>query len=260
MSDSRLSSVEISEPVLELRGVSQFFGQAEVLSDLNVAVERGEFVALVGPSGWHQRSWHQQTSRLSSRSRSRSTRVARSSARVVRRGRARMVFQQDGLLPWLTATQNIDLGLRHLPQGKGRDERAKELLGMVGLGEFGEHFPHQLSGGMRQRVEMARALAGETEILLLDEPFGALDFLTRLRLRGELARLLQEFPRTVILVTHDIEEAAHLADRILVLSERPARISCELHLDAPHPRDLTDPVVVDAVRRILGEMGLRENV
>ena len=112
---------------------------------------------------------------------------------------------------------------------------------------------------MRQRVELARALAGETDLLLMDEPFSSLDYLTRLRLRGELARLLREQPRTVVLVTHDIEEAAQLADRVLVLSERPARVRDEVRLDAPRPRDLTHPAVVQAVHRILTELGLEQD-
>jgi len=124
---------------------------------------------------------------------------------------------------------------------------------------FEHHYPHQLSGGMRQRVELARALAGESDILLLDEPFSALDYLTRLRLRQELARLLDERPRTVVLVTHDIEEAAQLADRIIVLSERPAQIRYELSIATPRPRDLTHPEVVSAIHRILTEMGIEHD-
>ena len=236
--------------MLELCGVSQWFGQVQVLDDLNLSVARGEFVAVVGPSGCGK------TTILNLLA----GHLNPTQGEVIRGGRARMVFQQDGLLPWMTSRENVELGVRHLTSQSERDDKTGELLSLVGLTEFADHFPHQLSGGMRQRVELARALAGESEILLLDEPFGALDFLTRLRLRDELARLLQEFPRTVILVTHDIEEAAHLADRVLVLKERPARIGLELCLNVPRPRDVTDPQVVDAVRRVLSEMGLREDV
>jgi NitT/TauT family transport system ATP-binding protein len=109
---------------------------------------------------------------------------------------------------------------------------------------------------MRQRVELARALAGDTDVLLMDEPFSSLDYLTRLRMRAELARLLREQPRTVLLVTHDIEEAAQLADRVLVLSERPARVRDEVRLAVPRPRSATQPEVVQAVHHILTELGL----
>jgi NitT/TauT family transport system ATP-binding protein len=130
------------------------------------------------------------------------------------------------------------------------------MLHLIDLDDFADHYPHQISGGMRQKVELARALVGDTDILLLDEPFSSLDYLTRLRMRGELSRLLEQCPHTVVLVTHDIEEAAQLADRIVVRSERPARICCEMTLDLPRPRDLTHPEVVETVHQILTILGM----
>jgi NitT/TauT family transport system ATP-binding protein len=234
---------------LRLSKVSRAFGALEVFRDFDLEIACGEFVAIVGPSGCGKTTI---LNLLSGHDKP-------SSGRVVRSGRARMVFQQDGLFPWLTAMENIELGLRHIRDATDRGRQIADLLALTGLSGFGEHYPHQLSGGMRQRVEIARALAGDTDILLLDEPFSSLDYLTRLRLRHEFARLLNERPRTVIFVTHDIEEAAHLADRVVVLSERPSRICCELRLSASRPRDLTDPVVVEAIKRILDEMGLRHD-
>ena len=168
-----------------------------------------------------------------------------------------MVFQQDGLFPWRTVRENMRLGLRHVADEAEQARRADELLDLVGMTSFAGHYPHQLSGGMRQRVELARALAGDTDLLLMDEPFSALDYLTRLRMRAELARLLRERPRTVVLVTHDIEEAAQLADRVLVLSgtarARPRRGAARR---ARARAAATDPAVVAAVHRVLTEMGL----
>jgi NitT/TauT family transport system ATP-binding protein len=171
-----------------------------------------------------------------------------------------MVFQQDGLFPWLTVDENIRLGLSQVADGRERRRRADALLDLIGLTGFAGAYPHQLSGGMRQRVELARALGGETPLLLMDEPFSSLDYLARLKLRREVARILREQPRTVVLVTHDIEEAAQLADRVLVLSERPARVRDEVGLQVPRPRDPTHPEVVNAVHRILTMLGLESAV
>jgi ABC-type nitrate/sulfonate/bicarbonate transport system ATPase subunit len=236
----------MTDSPLRLEGVSHSFGSTEVLSDLWLEVRRGEFVAIVGPSGCGKTTLLNLLSGF----------YSPSSGKVVRVEKTRTVYQHDGLFPWLTAAQNISLGLRHLKSETERRRQLDDLLGLIRLEGFAGHYPHQLSGGMRQRVELARALAGEADVLLMDEPFSALDYQTRLRMRRELVRMLQQRPRTVIFVTHDIEEAAQLADRVAVLSERPARIQRELRLDLPQPRALTHPVVVDAVQQILDELGL----
>lgn len=235
---------------LRLTSVSRSFDSLEVLRDVSLEVGQGEFVAIVGPSGCGKTTL---LNLLSGFDRP-------SSGVVTRVGSVRMVYQQDGLFPWLTVRENIEMGLRHLTDGAERMRQLAEMFDLIGLHGFAEHYPHQLSGGMRQRVELARALAGETDMLLLDEPFSALDYLTRLRMRGELARLLAIRPRTVVLVTHDIEEAAQLADRIIVLTERPAQIRFELRSDTPRPRDPTHPKVISAVERILDILGLRTDV
>jgi len=235
-----------AEVLLQLEHVGERFGAVEVLRDISLTVERGEFVALVGPSGCGKTTLLNLCSGW----------IQPSAGRVRGPARLRMVFQQDGLFPWLTAGENIRLGLRHLPDEAERRRRSTGLLNLVGLAAFEHHYPHQLSGGMRQRIELARALGGETDLLLMDEPFSSLDYLSRLRMRQELAQLLRDEPRTVLLVTHDIEEAAQLADRVLVLSERPGTIRDEVRLTTPRPRGATQADVVAAVRRILTELGL----
>ncbi|HSS20458.1 MAG TPA: ABC transporter ATP-binding protein [Pyrinomonadaceae bacterium] len=231
-----------------IENASVKFDAIEVFRDLSLEISRGEFVAVVGPSGCGKTTLLNLLSGF----------LKPTSGRVVSSGRVRMVYQHDSLFPWRTAEQNIALGLRDLNNEGKRDRQLKEMLQLINLEEFGAHYPHQLSGGMRQRVELARALAGDTDVLLLDEPFSSLDYLTRLRLRRELVRMLKELPRTVVLVTHDIEEAAQLADRILVLSDRPARICRELRMAVPKPRELTHPVVVETVHAILAEFGLEQ--
>jgi ABC-type nitrate/sulfonate/bicarbonate transport system ATPase subunit len=235
-----------SHAPLALQDVSLSFGPVEVLRDISLTISQGEFVAIIGPSGCGKSTLLNVLSGDEKPSR----------GRVERHGQVRMVYQQDGLFPWQTVTENIALGLRFLTDERERQQQIRELVELIRLEGFENHYPHQLSGGMRQRVELARALAGESDMLLMDEPFSALDYLTRLRMRGDLARLIAERPRTVVLVTHDIEEAAQLADRILVLTERPAAIRRELTIDAPRPRDLTDVAVVDATRQILAELDI----
>ena len=230
----------------QLTSVSREFGPVDVLRNITLDIEHGEFVALVGPSGCGK------TTLLNILSGDDSP----SSGVIQHAGRMRMVYQQDGLFPWQTVAENVALGLRHLPDPRERRRQVEQMIRLIQVEGFEDHYPHQLSGGMRQRVELARALAGDSDILLLDEPFSSLDYLTRLRMRQELARLLDDRPRTVVLVTHDIEEAAQLADRVIVLTDRPAQIRRELNITTPRPRDLTHPEVVHAVRVILTILGI----
>ena len=236
--------------LLRMDNATVAYGEVEVLRDLHLEVRHGEFVALVGPSGCGKTTLLNLASGW----------LPPQRGRVERPLRVRMVFQQDGLFPWRTVAENVRLGLRHVPEPAERARQEESLLALVGLSGFAGHYPHQLSGGMRQRVELVRALAGDTDLLLMDEPFSSLDYLTRLRMRAELARLLRERPRTVVLVTHDIEEAAQLADRVLVLSDRPARVRDEVRLSVPRPRPATHPEVVGAVHHILTELGLESDV
>ncbi|HKQ53719.1 MAG TPA: ABC transporter ATP-binding protein [Pyrinomonadaceae bacterium] len=239
----------MNDKPLILSSISRSFGGVEVLRDFTLDINLGEFVAIVGPSGCGKTTLLNLLAGFDKPDK----------GRVQTMGRVRMVYQQDGLFPWRTVAENIGMGLRHVKDEAARTRELEEMLSLIGLEGFEDSYPHQLSGGMRQRVELARALAGDTDTLLLDEPFSSLDYLKRLRLRRELARLLSERPRTVVLVTHDIEEAAQLADRVVVLSERPARIRCELRLEVERPRDPTHPEVVEAVHKTLTVLGLEHD-
>lgn len=225
---------------LVLENVRHRYGSVEVLGGIDLNVEPGEFLAVVGPSGSGKSTLLAILSGY----------LKPTSGNVHREGRTRTVHQSDGLYPWLTVAGNLRLGL-------GNSDRAAidSMIERIGLTGFAGAYPHELSGGMRQRVEIARALCGDTDILMLDEPFSALDYLTRLKMRTELCRLLADRPRTVVLVTHDIEEAAQLADRIVLLSDRPARIVHETCIDSPRPRDVVSPAVVDTTHAILQAMG-----
>ncbi|MFT3932932.1 MAG: ABC transporter ATP-binding protein [Chitinophagaceae bacterium] len=232
---------------LVLKNVSHSYGAVAVLKDINLLVKQGEVVVLVGPSGCGKTTILNLLSGY----------IEPVEGNIERTGIIRTVYQQDGLFPWLTVAENISVGLKDFNESTPKNAELKELIELIHLEGFENHYPHQLSGGMRQRVELARVLSGESDILLMDEPFSALDYQTRLRMRRELIRLLDQRPRTVVFVTHDIEEAAQLADRVLVLSNRPATICKELHINSPKPRDLTNPAVVEAMSIILKELGLQ---
>jgi NitT/TauT family transport system ATP-binding protein len=232
---------------LRLENVSHSYGQISVLKDLNLEVNAGEVVMLVGPSGCGK------TTILNLLS----GHINPTSGSIQRQGVIRTVYQQDGLFPWLTVSENILMGLRDIEDVEKRKSELSELIKLIHLEGFEDHYPHQLSGGMRQRVELARVLSGNSDILLMDEPFSALDYQTRLRMRRELVRLLKKIPRTVVFVTHDIEEAAQLADRVLVLSNRPATICRELRVKSPRPRSLADNEMIETMKEILKELGLQ---
>jgi len=227
--------------ILELKSVSRRFGSREALHEIDFSVHRGEFVAVLGPSGCGKTTILNLLSGFDTPT----------SGEVRRAESTRTVFQDDSLFPWLSARDNIVFGARHLPDKRARELRANELLELIGLGAFGDHFPRQLSGGMKQRVSIARALAGDAPILLLDEPFSHLDYLSRLRLRGEFARLLNVKPRTVVLVTHDVEEATQLADRVVIVSPGPGQVASQFTISSARPRDPLDPVVIEATRLAL---------
>jgi ABC-type nitrate/sulfonate/bicarbonate transport system ATPase subunit len=217
-------------------GVSHSFGSLGVLGPLDLSVATGEFVALVGPSGCGKSTLLRLVAGL----------VAPTGGAIAVDGvpvtgpdpKRGMVFQQPALFPWLDIAANVRFGLDE--QGVARtegDRRAADWLAAVDIADFGNALPATLSGGMAQRAALARALAPEPDLLLLDEPFGALDSLTRRDMQALLERVRQRTSATVILVTHDVEEALFLADRVVVLSPRPGRVVAEVAVPFPHPRD-----------------------
>jgi ABC-type nitrate/sulfonate/bicarbonate transport system ATPase subunit len=247
------------KPKIDVRGVSKTFvtrrGRIAVLEDISFSVADGEFVAVIGPSGCGKSTLLGVLAGFE-RPDAGEVRVDGEPVREPRR-RAIYIFQQPSLFPWLDLEHNLVFGL----DGVSADARrtlVKHYISLVGLEGFEHAFPHQLSGGMQQRAELARALMVRPEILYMDEPFGSLDALTRLRMRTELLRILSRERHTVLLVTHDVEEALHLADRVLVLSSRPARIQTVVDVDLPRPRSLSSPDLLALKASLLKELGVDE--
>jgi NitT/TauT family transport system ATP-binding protein len=224
-----------------------------VLERVALRVRQGEFVCIVGPSGCGKSTLLNIVGGFLQQTRG-SVQVEGGPVVGPDPGRI-FVFQENGVFPWLTVEQNVGFGLWQRSAAE-RDERVRHYVEMVGLGGFERAYPRELSGGMRQRVEIARALAAEARVLFMDEPFGALDFLTRLKMRADLVRIWQTEHKTVLFVTHDIEEAVQLADRVLVMSRRPATIQAEVVVDLPRPRDLDAPGYLQCRDRIFAVMGM----
>ncbi|MBC8021727.1 MAG: ABC transporter ATP-binding protein [Burkholderiales bacterium] len=223
-----------------------------VVDGIDFSVDDGEFVALVGPSGCGKTTiLHIMAGFMPPDS----GQVVIDGAPVSEASPNRILISQQGsVFPWLTVRRNLMFGLRDHPARAA--ELADHYAGVVGLAGFEQSYPHELSGGMLRRVEMARALVVKPEILFMDEPLAALDALTSLQIRFELQRILDKERHTCVLITHDVEEAIHLADRILVLSKRPARIQATFDVELQRPRDLASPEVARLKAAILGELGL----
>jgi ABC-type nitrate/sulfonate/bicarbonate transport system ATPase subunit len=210
-----------------------------VLADITLTVERGEFVAILGPSGCGKSTILRLIAGLDQPT---SGDVAVGGRAVsVTDDRCAVVFQEPRLLPWRTVAANVALGAGRR-KGSQRD-RIDELLAEIGLADAAGAWPHQLSGGMAQRVALARGLAAEPDVLLLDEPFAALDALTRLKMQDLLLQVRERHHQSVVLVTHDIDEALYLADRIVILGESPARVVATHTITVPRPRDRSHPVI-----------------
>ena len=224
---------------------------------MNLEVAKGEFLCIVGPSGCGK------STLLSSMAGflSPTSGQIKIDGQVVSGPDPRriFVFQERGVFPWLTVEGNIEFGLFNLSREE-RDRRVAHYIKMVGLVGFEKAYPAELSGGMKQRLEVARALAVNPDMLLLDEPFGALDSITRLIMRGELLLIWEAERNTVIFVTHDIDEAVQLADRVAVMSGRPAGIQQTVKIDIPHPRDISSPRYLELRNGILEQLGLAHKI
>ena len=244
---ARESDCEMSAPPkIEVVRVSKRFGAADaphVLREIDLGCAENEFVCLLGRSGCGKTTLLNIIAGLVPPS---SGEVRVDGERVTGPGRGKgMVFQQNALFPWLSARGNVEFGARRSGLEKVAARRiTNELLELVGLQAYGERFPGQLSGGMQQRVAIARALALDPQILLMDEPFGALDELTRIEMQNELLRVWAARRKTVVFVTHSIWEALMLADRIVVMAARPGRIVLDTRIETARPRPRTDPALL----------------
>jgi NitT/TauT family transport system ATP-binding protein len=239
-----------------LSGVTKVYGRGEnavlALDGLDLDVAPGEFVCLVGASGCGKSTLLNLVAGLD--------RPTSGRIEIADGAHPGLMFQEPALFPWLTVNANVEvpLKLRKMPRAQRR-ARVAELLETVHLGEFARRRPHELSGGMRQRVALARTLGLDTPVLLMDEPFGALDAMTRDLLHDELERIWTERRLTVLFVTHNVREAARLGDRIVLLSSRPGRIIYSTRVDVPRPRRIDSPevaaIAADVTTRLRAEVG-----
>jgi len=252
-----------AQDILTIRGVTKRFsvgdGELEALAPVDLSIPTGEFVCMIGASGCGKSTLLRIIAGFEEPT---TGNVAMYGKAITGPGSDRgMVFQDYALFPWMTVSQNVSFGprQRQLP----REEIARtadEFVRMVGLERFADRYPNQLSGGMKQRVAIARVLANNASILLMDEPFGALDALTREQLQNELLQIWKRTGVTTIFVTHSVEEAVLLADRVLVMSAGPGRIDSDFRIDLPRPRDVSSPefnaLRRDIARRLTSHLAL----
>jgi ABC-type nitrate/sulfonate/bicarbonate transport system ATPase subunit len=240
---------------LQLQKVNKFFGDLHVLKDLNLRVEKGEFAAIVGPSGCGKSTALRMFAGLETSS----------SGSVLANGKhiehptanRSLIFQEHALYPWLTIGKNVGFGLElaSVPKSE-REVRIFEVLQKVGLKGFEDYYPHQLSGGMRQRASIARALIMNPDVLLLDEPYGALDAMTRLSMQNELINIWEGSGKTMLLITHDIDEAIYLSDRVFIMSARPGQIIDEVKVDIDRPRNRNGKRFVEIRQQIMDQLDI----
>ena len=254
-----MTSTHSSSNELDIRGLGKRYastqadsGELQVLDNIDLHVPAGRFISIVGASGCGKSTLLRLVLGLDAQYEGQ---ILLDGQPISGTGRERgIVFQDHRLFPWLTVEQNIAVGLRNAPlSAKQKREQVAEHVALVGLEGFEKSFPHQISGGMAQRVAIARGLVNRPRVLLLDEPFGALDALTRSRLQNELQRIWQKERITMLLVTHDVEEAVFLGDRVVVMQPSPGRIRRIVEVDLPHPRNRSDPAFIALRDDVLGD-------
>jgi NitT/TauT family transport system ATP-binding protein len=243
--------------MIEIEGVGKQFAQKKgtanvVLKDVDLTIRRGEFVGLVGQSGCGKTTLLRMIAGLAPYDEGVLTVAGRAVTGVP--PRIGFVFQAAALLPWKTVRQNVLLGLnetRHSLTKEEKEAKVQHQLEMTGLANYGDYLPRQLSGGMQQRCGLARALVSDPDVLLMDEPFGAVDALTRIRLQEELSAIVERTSATVVFVTHDVEEAVYLSDRVAVMTTGPGEIKEVVDVDLPRPRDRSPEVIAPIAERVL---------
>lgn len=229
---------------VEVRHLCKNFGELEVLKDCTFNISRGEFVCVVGPTGCGKTTFLNTLTCL----------IPPTSGEILidgapadpKKHNLSFVFQEPSAMPWLTVEQNIRFGmeLKNWPRDKV-DRQTEAILSLMGLGKYRRHYPHELSTSAEQKVVIGRAFAMEPDLLLMDEPYGQMDIKTRFYLEDEVIRLWKELGSTIVFITHNVEEACYLADRVLILSQKPASVKESLKLDMPRPRDITSKQFID---------------
>lgn len=253
MSLNENNKIVVRDLWMTFKGKDKAAAPVHVLEDINLEVQDGEFVCIVGPSGCGKSTLLNIAGGFLPATKGEiridEHRVTEPDPRHI------FIFQENAVFPWLSVEDNVGFGVKRSTP-KERKEVVDHYIDMVNLTGFGKAFPRELSGGMRQRVEIARAFAAEPDVLFMDEPFGALDYLTRMKLRYELTQIWQRERKTVLFVTHDVEEAVQLSDRVVVMGKRPSRIRDIVTVNVPRPRDLDDPACRRLRDHIFKVMGL----